>query len=345
MTALQTLYRCGSSALVASTRAIRGHHPTRVLSLLAAGLLMTTGTGATRLPPRTVPAKRPPAPEKAWLEAKSVCVFRLGNGRMPEDSRELSVALNEGWKDAITLPDPGKAVVIEGGIYPSLGSLLINFSDGRLRPPDKERDKKDKIEVNNKVEKNLQVDHLEVRGTPMLLQSARLNMRLIADTAQIDMERDRRGRPVMMLSQAKSGTLNLDVSRADAESLMLLNAREMASPYGITVERMQFTVAPETPRSIQASLYVATKIAFIPAGMLFQCHVVIDDAMNAKITGLTCEGDEALGPLIVHFLRPALAKYNNKSHPLVSFPAQKMHLRDVSVHVDDGLHLRAEFGN
>jgi hypothetical protein len=262
---------------------------------------------------------------------------------MPEDSRELSVALNEGWKDAITLPDPGKAVVIEGGTYPSLGSLLINFSDGRLRPADK--DKKDKIEVNNKVEKNLQVDHLEVRGTPMLLQSARLNMRLIADTAQIDMERDRRGRPVMLLSQAKSGTLNLDVSRADAESLMLHNAREMASPYGITVERMQFTVAPETPRSIQASLYVATKIAFIPAGMLFQCHVIIDDAMNAKITGLTCEGDEALGPLIVHFLRPALAKYNNKSHPLMSFPAQKMHLRDVAVHVDDGLHLRAEFGS
>jgi hypothetical protein len=305
---------------------------------------MIAGAGAGRAPQRPIPAQKPPALEKAWLDAKTVCIFRLGQGPMPQDSTELSSALNAGWRDAITLPDPAKAVVIEGGTYPSVDSMLINFSDGRLRPADKKTEKKSNIELNNKVEKNLQVEHLEVRGTPMLYQSAHLNMRLLADSAQIDMERDRRGRPVMMLSQAKSGSLSLDVSRADAESLMLHNAREMAAPYGINIERMQFTVLPETPRSIKASLYVATKIAFIPAGMLFQCHVTIDDSMNAKITGLTCEGDEALGPLIVHFLRPALAKVNDKSHPLVSFPAQKMHLRDVAVRVDDGLHLKAEFG-
>ena len=68
--------------------------------------------------------------------------------------------------------------------------------------------------------------------------------------------------------------------------------------------------------------------------------------MNAKLTGLTCDGDEALGPLIVGLLRPALAKHNNETRPLVSFPAGgKLQLRDVGVRVDDSLHLTAAFGN
>lgn len=305
----------------------------------SAGLFMMTGLGAAPAP--RAAGAHPGDRGKAWLDAKHVFVFALGEGRMPQDSRELSVALSEGWKNGITLPDPEKAVFIDGGNYPSVGTLRIDFSQGRL----KQTSKKDKIEVNNKVEKNLQVEHLEVKGQPMLLQKAQLNMRLVADDARIDMERDRRGRPVMLLAQARSGTLDLDVSRSDAEALMLQNAREMASPYGVTVEKMQLAIVPQTPRSVQALLYVQTKVGFIPAGMLFQAHVTVDNAMNAKITGLTCEGDEALGPLIVHFLRPALAKYNNITRPLVSFPPGNMQLRDVAVRVDDGLHLNAAFGS
>jgi len=95
---------------------------------------------------------------------------------------------------------------------------------------------------------------------------------------------------------------------------------------------------------LQATLYVGLRIALIPAGMLFRAHVSVDDKMNAKITGLTCDGDEALGPIIVGLLRPAIARYNNETRPLVSFPAGDMKLHDVGVAVDDSLHLHAEFG-
>ena len=317
--------------------------PAKSFSIVSAGVLIALGSGAAPAPksPAGVDAPR----GKAWLEAKSVCVFSLGEGRMPQDPHELTVALEEGWKNAITLPDPQKAIFIDGGTYPSVNTLRIDFSDGSLRTPPPSSKKREKLEVNNKVEKNLQVGHLEVKGQPMLLEKSKLNMRLVADGATIDMERDRRGRPVMMLVQAKSGTLNFDVSRSDAEALLLRNAREMAAPFGVKVERMQLMIVPQTPRSVQATLYVSTKVALIPAGMLFRAHVTVDNAMNARISGLTCEGDEALGPLIVHFLRPALAKYNNSTRPLVNFPTKEMKLRDVAVTVDDGLHLAAAFGS
>ena len=290
------------------------------------------------------PAPRPPTEPKAWIDAKSFSVFPLGDGAMPDDAQSLCAALNEGWKQEIDVPDPEKAVVITGGIYPSVASMLIDFSDGRIRTTHEKKKGDGKIELSNKVEKNLQVEHLEVRGEPVLVRSSRMNMRLTADTAQINLERDRRGKPVMMLALAKSGTLSFDMSRVDAEALVLHDARELASHYGIDIESIRITIFPETPRSIQASVYVETKIAFIPAGMLFQAHIAIDDSMNARISGLACEGDGALGPLIVHFLRPSLARYNGKTHPLMSFPEEKMKLRDVAVRVDDGLHLTAAFG-
>jgi hypothetical protein len=308
------------------------------LTILLSAVLLAMGAGAA---PAPRPAAKPIEKEKGWLEAKSVCLFRLGDGRMPQDPRELSVALHEGWKYAISLPDPEKAVLIEGGSYPTIDNLRIDFSQGRVAT----NGKKDKIELNDRVEKNLQVGHLEVRGTPMIVQQGQVNMRLVADTAQIDMERDRHGRPVMMIAQAKSGSLTFDVSQADAETIMLHSAREMASKYGVAIDRMKLTVTPMSPRSLTVSLYVATRVALVPAGMLFHARVDVDDKMNAHISGLTCDGDEALGPLIVHFLRPSLAKYNGKTRPLVTFPTDKMKLHDVAVHVDDGLHLSAAFGS
>lgn len=307
------------------------HRPAKALVIGSAGLLLVMGGGAA-------PARKPA--RKAWFDAKSVCVFRLGEGRaMPRDGRQLSHALLAGWRLSIRLPDPDHAVTMTGGAYPSIGDLHINLSEGVLKPGHK-----NKIKLNNRVEKTLNVAHLEVSGQPLLLQKAKLNMSLVADAAKLELERDRRGRPVMMLADARNGSLSFDVRQADVQALLLKNAREMAGKYGVAVDSTKLVLTPESPRSIRASLHISTRIAFIPAGMLFKAHVVVDDAMNATITGLTCDGDEALGPLIVGLLRPALAPYNNQTRPLVSFPAGNLRLRDVAVQVDDSLHLKASFG-
>lgn len=339
MTTLKLRRGFARAALLGARIATRTfHRPAKALTIGSAGVLLMMGVGAT---PVVEMASAGPAPRKAWFDAKSLCVFRLGNGEMPQDREALADGLLAGWSRSITLPDPSKAVTLQGGVYPSLDALRINLSDGEF----KTGQKKDKIKLNNKVEKTLEVSHLEVRGEPLLLQKAKLNMSIVADAAQLDLERDRRGRPVMALADARSGSLQFEVSQADVQELLLKNAREMGAKYGVKVESTRFTLKPETPRSIQASLHISTKVGFVPAGMLFKAHVVVDDAMNAKITGLTVDGDEALGPLIVGILRPALTSYNNTTRPLVSFPAGNLKLRDVAVRVDDSLHLNASFGS
>ena len=337
MAALIMRCRTLARALGGARRARDDHRPAKALAVISSGVLLMMGVGATPAPqPGGADAR---AHGKAWFDAKSVCVFPLGS--MPADREQLTAALIDGWKRSINLPDPDKVITIEGDAYPTLRALQIDLSGGEL----KTSQKKQKVRLSNNVEGSLAVDHLEVRGQPLLLQNAKLNVSIVADNAQLDLERGKKGRPLMMLADARSGTLQFDVSQRDVQELLLKNARDLAGKYGVKVEETKLTLTPETPRSIGARLHILTKVGFVPAGMLFKAHVTIDDQMNARITGLTVDGDEALGPIIVGLLRPALLDYNNKTRPLVSFPAGKLQLRDIAVRVDDSLHLKASFGS
>ena len=172
-----------------------------------------------------------------------------------------------------------------------------------------------------------------------LVQEARGRFQLQDDGASKEKSSDREGeRPRERAGQRPGERPPEPSPKPSVRDPNLLTGRLVAhrDGYGFVV--------PETPRALSVSLYVSTKVALIPAGMLFKAHVVVDDSMNARISGLTCEGDEALGPLIVQFLRPALARYNGRTRPLVSFPAKDMQLHDVAVTVDDRLHLTAAFG-
>jgi hypothetical protein len=287
---------------------------------------------------------KPLAPQARdpWFEAKTVCLFRLGTGPMPQTATELSDALQRGWSQAIRFPDPNSVVSMEQPGFPTIGALKLNLTDGQVKIVSGK--KKDRIKLSNTVEQELQVGKLEVHGDPLLVRKARIHMNLNANSAQMVLERDRVGRPVMMLQDADSGSLSFAVSVADAEALMLKSAREAAADYAITVESMRLKITANTPRNLDVNLHVATLVGFIPAGMTFKAHVDVDDGMNAKISGISIDGDEALGPLISTLLRPALTKHNGETRPLVGFPAGKIQLKDVAVRVDDSLHLDAAFG-
>ena len=85
--------------------------------------------------------------------------------------------------------------------------------------------------------------------------------------------------------------------------------------------------------------------ALLPAGLRFKARMDVDDQLNGKITKLSCDGDQLLGPLISTIVNPQLDKYEGKKRPLVGFVYGKMKLRDLKINVDDGFKLDAGFGN
>lgn len=278
---------------------------------------------------------------KAWFDARNVCIFPLSPGALPTSRQELNDSMVGAWQKAITLPDPSRIVQINGGRYPAIDSLRIDLSDGKMQTSKKS----DKIKPDNKPKSRLGVSRFELVGQPLLCQEAKLNVNLSAERVRLDLEHDKAGHPIILLADAQKGTLRFDATSDDLERVVLATAREIAGPYGVEIVSDSVKIEAKTPHSVSLTLHVSTRVAFIPAGMTFRAHVDIDDAMNAKLTGLKIDGDEALGPLIVGLLRPGLAKFEGKSRPLISFPSREMHLHDVAVTVDDSVHLTAAFGN
>src|SRR5207237_1294914 len=162
--------------------------------------------------------------------------------------------------------------------------------------------------------------------------------------ARLDFEHDEGGRPVLMLADARQAKLEFEATRSDLERILLVSAREAGKKYGVSVEKVDLKLDALTPHSISLDLHLSTKVAFIPAGMRFQAHVDIDPQMNAKLSNLKCDGDEALGPLIVNIIRPGLAKYESRSKPVFSFPTGELKLRDVQVQTSDDVRVTALFG-
>jgi hypothetical protein len=148
-----------------------------------------------------------------------------------------------------------------------------------------------------------------------------------------------------MLVDAREGALRFDLGHDDLERLMLQAARAGAARQPLTVRSTELDLRSIGPRSLTADLHVSTLVGFIPAGLRFTARVDIDEQMNARISDLACDGDEVLGPLIVNFIRPGLAKYNGKTKPLVAFPSGNLKLSDVQVRGGERIELTARFGN
>jgi len=198
--------------------------------------------------------------------------------------------------------------------------------------------------LNNRVERVVRVGKLEVRADPFLVRDAPWHMNLDVENAKMLMQRDGTGRPVMMLEDASAGTVSMEVRVADIERLMLQDAQDGLARFGVDVDDVELRVVAETPRSVQVELHLALEVALIPAGITFKGHIAVDDQMNAKVTGISLEGEDVLGPLIAEFMRGQIVKHNNETRPLVKFPSPRMKLKDVRFKTGESLRMEASFG-
>lgn len=279
---------------------------------------------------------------RAWFDAKGLCVFPLSCKQLPSSRDQLLEALTAGWHKSLKFPAADDSFIsIDGSRYPALSSLKMDLGGAKM---DLTKDNKN-AKPKGRVESELTVGSFDLDGRPMLCDRAKMDLHFTATRARLDMEHDQAGRPCIMLSDAKQARLDFHTTRADLERIVLVTLRAQAKNYGVSIDKVEIKLDSDSGRSLSLDLHLLTKVAFVPAGMRFRAHVDIDNSMNAKLTHLTCEGDEALGPLIVGFIRPGLAKYEGRSKPVFSFPTGKLKLRDIQVHSGDEIQVAATFGS
>lgn len=310
-------------------------HPRRSLRLTTVALLACLG-GFSSTARASVRSRR------AWLDAKGACCFPLAPGPLPVSRAQLADSLTRGWERHLRFPEGGQIVRTQGGWYPALGQLDMRLAGG-IMEPDRDRDEAG-LHPSGKVESRIAVRRFELDGSPMICEKAKVNLQVVASDARLDLEHDLHGRPMLMLSDAREARLEFSATRADLERLLVLSGNEGLRRWGITVHRAALDLRTRDNRTIDVDLRIETKVGFIPAGMRFRAHVDIDDHMNARLSHLTCDGDSALGPLLIQFIRPGLKKYEGAVKPLFTFPGEHLKLHAVELQGGEEIRIAADFG-
>lgn len=305
---------------------------------VAVVLVAALCAGCAHKPKRPV-VKKPPKP---WIGTRSLCIFPMAEPPVPGEPQSLERAMTDGWRARMNVPDGASLVRIDGARGDTvIGSMFIDLSNVSI---DYDRDQK-KLRPKKHVYDSLHVSNFEFVANPLVLEKSRMLIGMTVADARLDLRSDRRGRPMLTLTDARDGTLTLEVPREDVDALLLYAARKMAGKYGVSIDRTRLDVDIIEDRSIKIDLKIDTRLGFLPAGLQFKSRIDIDDDLNGTITRLSCQGDQVLGPLISAIVDPVLKQYEGRRRPLVGFEWGEIKLRDVTMNSDDGFRLEARFGS
>lgn len=282
--------------------------------------------------------------EKAWLDAKGMCVFRFPAKRFPGDADGFDAAFTNGWLRGLNLPDGSDAVTVRGGRYPAVESLRVDLSDARV---DTESKAKPLKPTDRRLSgQSLRADRFELVSRPLRSGRAKINLDFSADDVRLDFGKDKRGRHVLLMTDARNGRLDFEMTRDDIERLLLASAKEEGGKRGLNVTSLRLRVfADEVERTVRVDIKVEMLVGIVPAGLRFKARLDIDENLNGQLRDLSCTGDNILGPLISGFIQPGLKKHNGKVRPLVRFPMNRIRLRDVKITADETVRLTAAFGS
>lgn len=312
----------------------------RTLSFLLLAVVLGGCCAKKPAPPPAVVVK--PKPPEAWIKADSFCILPLSEPVVPPTGGQLASSMISAWIKGLVFPDAAKVVTLVGGRYPAIDVMRVDLSDASAIP----KAKRPQVGELKPSVQSLWVSDFALVAEPLKSKESQsqANLQVTASQVRFDVQKSKEGMPLLLMADAGSGTLHFDTSIRDLEKSMLTGAKERGAKGLVSVRSISLDLKSVGPRSIDAVMHVSTLVGFIPAGMKFTARVDIDNQMNATIYNLTADGDEALGPLIVQFIRQGLAKYDGKTKPLMSFPNPDVKLKDVQITAGDRITLDAVFG-
>lgn len=267
-------------------------------------------------------------------------MFHLSTDHFPENAADLSAALLGTLRELFTLPSGREPIRITGP-YPVLDELRIDLSGASARA-DQRLHRPLGVQQPNP---GPSVREFEVCAEPLLIENAAMRLHLHARQAQFHYNRDRRGRAVMVLAAAQDGQVEAHLTRADIEAILLAGAQAAAQERGLTLKDVNLKLTQLDSRSVGIDLHVTVKKLFVTAPFHLAGQIHIDDALNAELRNLTCDGEGMIASLVGNLVRPHLQRLNGRQIPLMALSLGQIRLRDLRLSVTDGLHIHASFAS
>lgn len=268
-------------------------------------------------------------------------MFPLAGKSYPASSEELGRAIEGALAEVFTLAKSGQAVKVSGDDFPALKKLTINLDGAQVNatePPDKPLAKGKRTE-------GIQVSQFEFSGHPIRYENSKVDLEVTARGVQLDFAKDKNGHPLLVLVDAQEGQAQANVSKDDLRTLVTAIASAAAKEQGVKIQDLEIDLTSAGKRSVAADVRVTARKAIVSGVVRLKGRADVDDDLNATISDLTCEGEGMVGKLSAEFLRGRLKAINGRKFPLMAFSLGDVTLRDVTVDVKRGLHVKARFGS
>ncbi len=265
-------------------------------------------------------------------------MFPLSASSLPSSAETLRDALEESLRRVVT--PAGPMVSIEDRSYPQLAAIRISLDNATAgdHPPPRP------MAPAGAVEPALQVENFEISGAPIRVQGAAINLSCWGRDVEIGQGRDRDGNLVLLLQNAAEGSIEIATSVADLEALVGTGAKAAAAQQGVVVEAVSIKLHTRSERSLDVEVQVRAKKLFLSATVRISGSAEIDERLNARLSGLRCAGEGALGSLACGFLAPHLERFDGREFALAALPLGEIKLRDVRIAAGTDLQVTAQFG-
>lgn len=245
--------------------------------------------------------------------------------------------MNESLARVFDLREP--AVAIAGGEYPTIDKLSVTL-DGAVLRDDPPRPVKGERPTGN----NVDVRDFKVAGSGVQVAGGALNLSITGTDVRMNVGEAGDGALVLMLSDAGTGRVEVSTTKAALEKVIGEIAKREAGKHGVTVDGVELSLRQNGPRSLAAEVKLRARKLFLSASIRLSGRLDIDDAMDARLSELKCEGDGAIASVACGVLGPLLEKANGRKLTVVGLPLGNVALRDVRISAADQIELAADFG-
>ena len=261
-------------------------------------------------------------------------MLSLSTDRTPTTTPELIEALQHGLKAQGITP---KAVEAIGDAFPALSTLRLDLSDARLT--------RDCRPVKPQGEKlaTATVERVEILGQPLYFEGTPLSLHLQAQGATAGLYLQN-GSGCLVLENAAAGELTLEVPVAALEAALHRLAVEGGAKQGIEIKQTKVSFTQESAGAVSFRVEVTAKIFVMSATLALTGRLDLDQELNARISGLSLDGDAMIQKLAGGFAKPHLDRLEGRTISLASFTPAGMKVRSVELNADPQLKLQAVFG-
>jgi hypothetical protein len=279
---------------------------------------------------------------KPALELKKAISFPLDTAGLPQNRETLIDSIRAGLSGRLVLPEDRDVVVAEGGNYPMLKKLVVDLTGAKIDTGTKVP----KLKPRGPIQSGVFAEQFEFKAQPVNIDGAKIDLNIVAQKVQLGLQRDNDNRPILIVAAAQQGQVDCETTNQDLSTIFKASANERGKRYGLSVQKAKIQLLSDNAHNLKADLRFASRLLLVPISLHFTARVDVDTAGNARLSNLTCDGDDVAGTLITGFIRPALSDYNNKTMPLIAFPTEKIRLHDVRVQVEgDAIRIAAAFGS